>query len=900
MAGSRASLLPGLALTALCAVLAEVIHRAPLAPFTLGADRRHPIDTILIAITLGILLRNLLPLPRWLGPGIRFSVVDLLPIAIVLLGVRLDFFDVARISGSALLINVICVAAAVALTILLCRWLGVGQKLGILIAVGTGICGGTAIAVTAPLIEADDNDTAFAVTTITFFGLLAIAVFPIAGAALGLGQEEFGVWAGTSVHATPQVMAAGFAYGQTAGEVAVVVKLVRVLLLAPLAVGIGIWYTRQKRRQQRAHVAPPTRLAALFPPFILGFVLLALANTMHLLPDFTLHLEKSVAWEAGPVRVDLAQLVTALSSFLVTVSMAGVGLGVDVRALARTGRQGLIVGLFASSVLAIFSLGLLKTVPTSARGKACDATCVADTFKQLAPIYRPSGEEGEIRQQLLARLTEANRTRWDARTGKLEILGPDRAGNFLVRVPATGPHAGSGRPPIALQAHMDMVLAAAAVPPGGDLRAYFREHPIAVEQKDGKIQSVGRTTSIGADNTVGCALMLRYALDPGIPHPPLELVFTVHEEIGLKGAREYDRAVLPLRAPVMVSLDGFDSSTIIHGSQGAVRRAVTGQLPAETSTAGRLVEITVSKLRGGHSGADIHLGRLNAVLALATIARAALADGTLGLVSAVSGEVSGLNKIPADLALTLAAPAGLDLPALRSTTEAVVRTLVEAHPGEATNREVSVAVTEMPRPTAPVTVLTTAAAIRLLENLLAIERASPPLNGVITKKTGYPNEVNTSSNLGVLDMKIDPAAPAVRTTTLGFMTRSFSAEELASVSGRMIGQLRAAFPEPDRATVSEIAGYQPWLESPDSWLIRLGLELEVDGRRAFQKAGVQTIGVEPSYFMLKFPDLRIVGMGATITDAHSVHEAVSVESIRDITAALDTFMDRLGWHDRFR
>jgi uncharacterized integral membrane protein (TIGR00698 family) len=362
MADARPSLLPGLALTALCAAAAEVIHRAPFPPFTVGIDDRHPVDAILIAITLGMLLRNLLTLPRWLGPGIKYSVVDLLPLAIVLLGVKLDFFDVLRISGTALAINVTCVAAAVALTIALCRWLGVGQKLGILIAVGTGICGGTAIAVTAPLIEADDNDTAFAVTTITLFGLLAIVAFPVVGAALHLPQQEFGVWAGTSIHATPQVMAAGFAYGRTAGEVAVVVKLVRVLLLAPLAVGIGIWYARQKRRQQRAHVAPPTRLATLFPPFILGFVIMALANTMHLLPDFTLHLEKSAFWQEGPLRVDLARLVTTVSSFLVTVSMAGVGLGVDVRALARAGRQGLLVGLFASCVLAAFSLGFLKAL----------------------------------------------------------------------------------------------------------------------------------------------------------------------------------------------------------------------------------------------------------------------------------------------------------------------------------------------------------------------------------------------------------------------------------------------------------------------------------------------------------------------------------------------------------
>lgn len=360
MAETRWSLAPGLALTTLCAALAQWIHALPFPPFTIG--RRHPIDAILVAIVLGMILRNVVKLPKWLGPGIKYSVVDLLPFAIVLLGARLDFFDVARTSGTALAIGVLSVAAAMTLTIALCRRMRVGEKLGILIAIGTAICGGTAIAVTAPIIEADDNDTAFAVTTITLFGMVAVFAFPLIGGALGLGQEEFGIWAGTSIHATPQVLAAGFAYGQQAGDVAVIVKLVRVLLLAPLVVGIGVWYGRQKRQREQAHVAPRTKLLTLFPPFILGFVLMALANTLHLLPDFTLQLEKSPLWEEGPLPVDLSSLVTTVSSFLVAVSMAGVGMGVDVRALAKTGRQGVMVGMFAAVVLALFSLVLLEAL----------------------------------------------------------------------------------------------------------------------------------------------------------------------------------------------------------------------------------------------------------------------------------------------------------------------------------------------------------------------------------------------------------------------------------------------------------------------------------------------------------------------------------------------------------
>jgi uncharacterized membrane protein YadS len=177
-----------------------------------------------------------------------------------------------------------------------------------------------------------------------------------------MNQLEFGVWAGTSVHATPQVVATGFAYGQEAGDIATIVKLVRVLLLAPVVIGLGVWYARTKRKQQIAHVTKFASITTLFPPFILGFVLLALANTLHLLPDFTLHLEQSMLWEQQDLRVVLAKLVTWVSTFILTVSMAGVGLGVDIRGLAKVGLGALYIGLASSLLLATFSFALLKAI----------------------------------------------------------------------------------------------------------------------------------------------------------------------------------------------------------------------------------------------------------------------------------------------------------------------------------------------------------------------------------------------------------------------------------------------------------------------------------------------------------------------------------------------------------
>jgi len=321
-----------------------------------------PIETMMIAIVLGMIVRNTIGVSARFMPGVRTAVLALTQIGIVLMGAKLDFLVVVRTSQTALLISLVCVGVALTLTIWLCRRLAMSDKLGILIGVGTAICGSSAIVVTAPVIEADDHDTAFAIATVALFGMLAVFVLPLLGGALGLDQNEFGVWAGTSIHAVPQVVAAGFSYGPTAGDVATIVKLVRVLLLAPLVIGISLWYGRQKRAKDIAHVTKIGSARTLFPPFILGFLSLALCNTLHFLPDFTLHLQDSVLWDAGDRHVVLAKLVTTVSGFLLTVSMAAVGIGVDLRGLARVGLGAFYVGLAASVTLAGLSLALLRVL----------------------------------------------------------------------------------------------------------------------------------------------------------------------------------------------------------------------------------------------------------------------------------------------------------------------------------------------------------------------------------------------------------------------------------------------------------------------------------------------------------------------------------------------------------
>lgn len=351
---------PGLCIAGAVAVVAQIVHSLPFAPFTI--DSRHPIEPMLISVVIGSLLRNLIGIPKAARDGVRFAVHGVLPMAIVLMGARLDFRLLLDVTLQGLAINVVCVTAALFGTIWLALRLGAPRKLGLLIGVGTAICGGTAIAVTAPVVEADENEVAFSVTAVNLIGLLWMIIFPVVGALLGLTQEEFGIWAGSSIHATPQVVAAGYAYGVEGANIAVVIKLMRILLLAPCVVLTGLWYSRMRRSTAQTYVAKPIGITVLIPPFILGFVLVASLQSLGLIPNVTFHLQESVAWGSGDVALSSEGLLTILAGFLASMAMAGVGLGVSFTSLLRIGPRLLVIGLLAAIFLALLSLILIKVV----------------------------------------------------------------------------------------------------------------------------------------------------------------------------------------------------------------------------------------------------------------------------------------------------------------------------------------------------------------------------------------------------------------------------------------------------------------------------------------------------------------------------------------------------------
>ncbi len=334
--------LPSVAITA----IAFGVHYLPFAPFRVvsGSGARYPVSAAIIAIVAGVLVRNLLPLPRAVVETAKGQAHRIIPITIVLTGAGLNLSRIASIGATASIIIVSCMAIATASAIWIGRLLRLRKHTAFLIGAGTAICGTSAIVAVAPLIEAEDQDMMLSIGTINVLGLTMMFLLPPAGGLLHLRDVAFGVWAGTTIHAVPQAVAAGFAYGPSAGALATLVKLVRVAMLAPFLFIVGFIHAR------RSSSDVAIRYSRLVPNFVYGFFALALCNTLGLFPI--------LQFRFGSMPLD--NVLTNLGELLLTLSMAAMGLEVNVRFLARTGGTALLTGTAASVILCLTSLLLIR------------------------------------------------------------------------------------------------------------------------------------------------------------------------------------------------------------------------------------------------------------------------------------------------------------------------------------------------------------------------------------------------------------------------------------------------------------------------------------------------------------------------------------------------------------
>lgn len=326
-----ARLLPGLAAAMALAVVAKFIES--LLPI-------HVIGASVIALLLGMAI-NAFFHPAVLKPGLKFTSKKILKLAIILLGASLNVKVILSVGKMSLTVMLFTLLTCFGGGYLVGRALGLNWKLSNLISAGTGICGGSAIAAIAPVIDAEDSDIAYAMSATFLFDMAMIVLFPIMGRAMGLSDTAYGLWAGTAVNDTSSVVAAGYAFSEGAGDFATMVKLTRTLAIIPTVLVFTFVNLRLKARAGAADgERKKVGILKLFPWFIAGFLALAAINSLGFIPQ-------SVSSGAKDV-----------SKFLMVSALAAIGLNTSFKDVKKSGVAPMLHGFIISALVVIVALAV--------------------------------------------------------------------------------------------------------------------------------------------------------------------------------------------------------------------------------------------------------------------------------------------------------------------------------------------------------------------------------------------------------------------------------------------------------------------------------------------------------------------------------------------------------------
>jgi uncharacterized integral membrane protein (TIGR00698 family) len=328
-------LLPGIAVSVAVTIGAMLLETVEVH----FAGQRY-LEALVLAILIGVAVRTVwTPAARWL-PGIHFSGKFLLEIAIVMLGASVSVGTIVAL-GPFLIVGIaLIVAVAIGASYLICRALRLPARMAILIACGNSICGNSAIAAVAPVIGADGDDIASSISFTAVLGVVVVLTLPLLVPILNLSLTQYGVLAGLTVYAVPQVLAATLPIGALSNQVGTVIKLVRVLMLGPVVLGFSLFSGRLRPGNGKPNRRP--QLHELVPWFILGFLAVLAARSLELIPSV------------------LLPGITHIAALLTTLAMAALGLGVDVRAVARTGARVTLAVVLSLVLLGLMSYALIR------------------------------------------------------------------------------------------------------------------------------------------------------------------------------------------------------------------------------------------------------------------------------------------------------------------------------------------------------------------------------------------------------------------------------------------------------------------------------------------------------------------------------------------------------------
>ena len=295
----------------------------------------------IIALFMGTIINSFFQ-PAWIKPALKFVSKKILKLAIILLGASLSVKVIMDVGKMTFFVMIFTFAMCFGGGYFIRKIFRLNWKLSNLISAGTGICGGSAVAAIAPVIDADDKDIAFAMSSTFLFDMVMVALYPIMGRLLGMTDIAYGIWAGTSVNDTASVVASGYAFSEAAGDFATMVKLTRTIAIIPTVLIFAYIGTRIKRRElQEASGDKKVNIFKVIPWFIAGFLALAIFNSVGLIP------------------AAVSGVMKTASKFLMVTALAAIGLGTSITDFKKAGFAPMLYGITIDTLVTLTALAVI-------------------------------------------------------------------------------------------------------------------------------------------------------------------------------------------------------------------------------------------------------------------------------------------------------------------------------------------------------------------------------------------------------------------------------------------------------------------------------------------------------------------------------------------------------------
>ena len=333
-----------------CLFLLGIIICFAVAILSVLVEKLVPGDLLgasIVALFMGTIINSFFH-PAWIKPSLKFTSKKILKLAIILLGASLSVKVIMSVGKMTFFVMLFTFAMCFGGGFFIRKLFGLNWKLSNLISAGTGICGGSAVAAIAPVIDADDKDIAFAMSSTFLFDMVMVALYPIMGRLLGMTDIAYGIWAGTSVNDTASVVASGYAFSEAAGDFATMVKLTRTIAIIPTVLVFAYIGTRIKRKELKAKGdGKKVNMMKLIPWFIVGFLALAALNSV------------------GVIPVAVSGIMKTASKFLMVTALAAIGLSTSIADFKKAGLAPMFYGITIDTLVTltafvvIFGMGLM-------------------------------------------------------------------------------------------------------------------------------------------------------------------------------------------------------------------------------------------------------------------------------------------------------------------------------------------------------------------------------------------------------------------------------------------------------------------------------------------------------------------------------------------------------------